>query len=351
MMSTTSFAFQQLPKAELHLHLTGAYPLSYLKLIATAQEFAKIQEGIKKVVAGVPYEEAFQYFKPIENVVNTYARVEDGVVALCEDLIRDRVVYAEIRTGLKSFGQWPENERHQGYREYVNAVLRGVNRCPAEKIKLSLILSIRRDTDIQLVRQTIDLALEHQKQGVVGIDVSGNSTLEQSAAQVEEIKRAKKNGLFLALHVGESFKEIDTEAKAEDQGRVLEEMNPDRLGHAVHLSKSSLDWLRRNSQVPIEVCPSSSVMAGMLNHLEAKAISHPWIKQYSQDGVQHPVVIGTDDPLLFETTMTQELFKVFEADRVSVAEIKKMIKNSFDFAFLPESEKGKLREKYFSELE
>ncbi|MBI2712536.1 MAG: hypothetical protein HYX41_06770 [Bdellovibrio sp.] len=336
LMSSVAFAIHELPKAELHLHLTGSYPLTYLKKITTEEQYLGIVENLRILSKGVPYHEAFKYFIPIEAAVNTHEKVERGIHALCDELSKDNVVYAEIRSGLKNFGD--------GFEEYLKTVLKGISHCPTN-LKVKLLLSVRRHTPLAQVIETVDLAIRYKDQGIVGLDVSGDSTLGEIKNLSAEIKRAKENGLFLALHLGESSKETDSVEKQIDQQKLLEELQPERIGHGVFLSDQSRKWLFEHPGVPVEVCPSSSVIAGMIGHHS----EHPAVQLYFRKH-NHPIVIGTDDPLLFQTTLTNEYQKVLELDHVTLEEIKKMIRWSFEFSFLSTEEKEALKARYFPAL-
>jgi len=327
---------RNMPKSELHIHLTGAYPLSYLQKISidpsSKAEYKNFLIGIKELSAGdVPYNETFKYFLIVTKIVNTYDKVENGVVALGEQLVADRVIYAEIRTGLKDLGQ--------GYEEYLRAVLRGIARCP-KKIKIKLLLSIRRDpsdSTAALAKQTVDLAIKYKDKGVVGIDISGDSTLGQVETIIPELQRAKQHKLYIALHMGESPKEIDTPEKAANQAFALELIQPDRIGHGVFLSSQALKWVLAHPSVPIEVCPTSSVLTGMMDHHS----EHPGVKYYLEHN--HPIVVGTDDPLLFQSCLSEGYHKLMDLEGIKMQQIKQMVYWSFQYAFLSPKERLELK--------
>lgn len=323
---------RSLPKAELHIHLTGAYPLSYLKKIArdpiSQNEYNNLVVGLAKIAQGVDYHKVFEYFFHAEKIVNTYDKVENGVVALGEELANDGIVYAEIRTGLKDLGN--------GYEEYLLAVLRGIARCQ-KKIKLRLLLSLRRNTLPSLAKLTIDLAIRYKDQGVVGIDVSGDSTLGKVSDIASEIYRAKEESLYLSLHIGESLKEIDSPEKEKEQACALAELEPDRIGHGVFLSPQSIEWLLKRPNIPIEVCLSSSLLTGMIGHNS----QHPGITYYLKH--KHPIVACTDDPLLFQSSMSEELQNLISLENINQEHILQIVGYSFDLSFLPPKEKLELR--------
>ena len=108
---------KQLPKAELHLHLGGSYPLEYVLSIATEAQKAQLLNFIEKLDNGLQYQEAFEIFTIISQIVNTEERVINGVTALCQEQEKEGVRHLEIRTGLKDFGQ--------GYEPYLQNLFKG----------------------------------------------------------------------------------------------------------------------------------------------------------------------------------------------------------------------------------
>ena len=98
-------SMKDIKKSEWHLHLGGAWPLSYLREVAEPQDFINLCTMLDRIEGGdVDYHTAFQVFGLVGKIMNSEERVEAGVAALCADLWADNVVYAEFRTGLKNFG-------------------------------------------------------------------------------------------------------------------------------------------------------------------------------------------------------------------------------------------------------
>ena len=273
---------KNIQKSELHLHLGGAWPLEYLKEISKPQEFNELSLVIDQIQAGeMDYHSAFRVFGLISKIMHSDVRVENGVIALCKDLLMDNVVYAEFRTGLKDLGS--------GLEGYLTSVLRGIERgIDGSPLKVGLLLSLRRDTDHMIAKQTIDLALKYRNQGVVGIDVSGDSTQGDGKQIFPSLIRAKANQLPITLHIGESRKET-----VEQQMLELMTIEPERIGHGVHLCEEGVKWIKEK-KVLVELCLTSAVKAGMIK--DAK--EHPALKLLLAG---HPVAICTDDPLVFGT--------------------------------------------------
>lgn len=317
--------YRNIPKAELHLHLGGSYPLDYVLSLATPAQKEALEKGLKKIAEGIPYNDCFFIFGLISQIVNTEERVEKGTEALCRAMKEDGIVYAEIRTGIKDLGQ--------GQEKYLQAVLRGIEREISDTFHVRLLLSLQRSSSIDYVKKTIDLALRYRDKGIVGLDISGDSTVGQIESLVPELMRAKENGLFLTLHIGESPLE-------KNQRWVLEELKPHRIGHGVHLDPAALEWVLQN-KVPIEVCLSSSKCVQMIGPKD----EHPGFSHYLKE---HPIAICTDDPLLFSTTLSDE-FALLE-NSLPMEKIKELARSAMDYAFLSEEEKHHLRELFVTTL-
>lgn len=318
--------FQAMPKVELHLHLGGSYPLDYLLTIATETQKAALVKNLDLISNGVDYHDGFRVFPLISQIVNTDEKVEKGTEALCRFLEEDGIVYAEIRTGLKNLGS--------GLEGYLQSVLKGIQTGTSDRFRARLLLSLQRSSSLSQAQATVDLALKYQDQGVVGIDLSGDSTFGQVETILPELKRAKEAGLFLTVHLGES---------AEEQGQlqILQELQPHRIGHGVFLTAEALKWILKND-IPIEVCPTSSVLVKMIERYE----QHPAL-QYQAQG--HPIVICTDDPLIFQNSLSSELTVLSEKTLLSYEQLQAIAKNAVQHAFLSQEEKQFLIAKYYPE--
>lgn len=285
---------------ELHLHIGGAWPLSFLEKVATKEDFKELTRLLNQTqMQQLDYHQVFPIFNLISRIICTEELIEEGVAELCKSLALDRVDYVEMRTGLKDLGQ--------GYESYLNAILRGIERGQKESsLEVGLILSLRRDSSYDLATNTVFLTKKYYQRGVVGLDLSGDSTVGKGEYVIPALLEAKQEGIPLTLHIGESIEE-----SPEQQLFELTTLQPKRIGHAVHLSSKGFEYAFQN-KVLIEMCLTSAVMTGMIK--EAK--DHPALKLLLNG---YPVAICTDDPLLFNTTLSKE-YKL----------VKKLIQWSFE---------------------
>ena len=297
------------PKAELHLHLSGSYPKEYLFSIASQSQKEELERNLDLIAKGLDYHVAFPVFQIIHQIVNTEEKVQRGVEELCLSLQDDGVTYVEIRTGLKDLGN--------GLEAYLTAVLDGIQAKASEKLKANVIVSVQRSSSLEIAKKTVDLAIQYQEKGVIGIDISGDSTIGQVNLILPELLRAKESGLNFVIHVGESPKETD-------QIFLLEALTPARVGHGVHLSKEAKDWILSH-RTPVEVCLTSSVLVQMIGRYD----EHPGIALFKMG---HPIALCTDDPLLFSTTLTKEFLLAHHLIGLSIEEIEQLSNDAFDYS-------------------
>lgn len=156
------------------------------------------------------------------------------------DAAADGVAYIELRTT-------PKARDALSKRAYVAAVQRGLaagrRAAQPRRIATGLLLSVNRATDAPAAaRECVELAAAS---GACGVDLSGDPTRGDVAQFADALADARARGLRLALHVGEvAERDADTAA--------LLAMQPDRIGHAVHLSAAHRrDVLER--AIPIEM--------------------------------------------------------------------------------------------------
>jgi adenosine deaminase len=301
--------FQRVPKAELHLHLSGSFPKDYLDSIATAKQQEELKTALDLIAEGVDYNAVFAVFQLIAEIVDTEEKLQLGVERLCLALQEDHVEYVEIRTGLRDLGH--------GCEEALKAVLAGIKASTSPQFKANVILSLRRNSSLKTARETIDLALKYRAQGVVGIDISGHSKVGEIESLIPELLRAKAAGIPFVVHMGEQPDEPD-------QMLILTTLEPKRIGHGVYLCPDAKEWVL-NHQTPIEVSLTSSVLVKMIGH----DLHHPGFEFFR---LNHPIVFCTDDPLLFSTTVSKELLRAHERCNLSALEIKKIAQRSFEYA-------------------
>ncbi len=102
------------------------------------------------------------------------------------------------------------------------------------------------------------------------------------------------------------------------------EIGAERIGHGIAAVRdAALMAVLRERNIPLEICISSNVCMRLVPSVE----EHP-VRRLYDAGV--PIVLNTDDPAFFRTTLTRE----YElAERVFGLPVEELAANSFRYAF------------------
>lgn len=142
--------------------------------------------------------------------------------------------------------------------------------------------------------------------------------------------------VHITLHAGEL---TPTLAPPEDLFHIrasIERGHAERIGHGVDLMQehdpTALLKEMAAKKVLVEVClTSNDVILGV------SGARHP-LPMYRKSGV--PVALATDDPGVSRSSMTQEFERAVETYRLSYPDLKKMVRASLAYSFLPPPEKS-----------
>jgi adenosine deaminase len=121
-------------------------------------------------------------------------------------------------------------------------------------------------------------------------------------------RRAKAAGLRLKAHVGEW-------GTADDVWRAVESLELDEVQHGIAAASSpaAMRFLA-DAGVRLNVCPTSNVLLGRV----ARMKEHP-IRRLFDAGIR--VTVGSDDPLVFGTSLSGEFLALFDAGVLTAAEL------------------------------
>lgn len=146
------------------------------------------------------------------------------------------------------------------------------------------------------------------------IDICGVEN-SQPIEDFEDIyKIAKKYGLILAAHSGEF-------GSAEDVIDAVHKLQLDRIYHGISIvnSQEALDCIKINN-VQLCICPSSNLKLHLQKHIK----DHPIAKIFDYN---IPVALGSDDMIVTNSTITDELWSLFRNNVLSIEALYKIYLN------------------------
>jgi adenosine deaminase len=125
---------------------------------------------------------------------------------------------------------------------------------------------------------------------------------------------------------------------------ALGALKAERIGHGVScLQDPALVKELRQRQIALEVCPTSNVCLKVVPDLA----SHP-LPRLLAEGLL--VTLNSDDPPMFNTTLTGEYLKAAEVFHFDVEAIEKLVFNALKVSFLPAEQKTALEKRFRAEF-
>jgi adenosine deaminase/aminodeoxyfutalosine deaminase len=301
-----SYPVRQLAKAELHLHLEGSVEPETLREIAPSLS----REEILKAYA---YPDFLGFLKSYAWVCRQMTKPEHYAIAtrrLLEALAAQNVQYAEITLSAGVI-LWKGEE----FAPVYEAVQREAAR---SAVQVRWIIDAVRQFPLDDARAVVRLAAERVGDGVVAIGIGGDEQRGPAALFKHLFAEARDRGLRLTAHAGES-------AGADSVWAALD-IGAERIGHGVR-SVEDPQLMRHlaEKRIPLEVCITSNVRTGVV----ASLAEHP-VRRIWEAGV--PVILNTDDPALFGTTLERE-FEIARELGFSDDELTAIARNGFEFGF------------------
>jgi adenosine deaminase len=162
---------------------------------------------------------------------------------------------------------------------YVQTIVGAIERHNAKssKMKAYLILSIDRRNTAAEAMEVVDLALNYQERGVIGVDLCGDSLCGDITIFRIAYKKARDNGLHITLHFGE-------EPSCMPELMTLLSYNPTRLGHLLFISEEAREEIIRR-KLGIELCLTSNIKGP---HIPSYEVHH--LPQWLETG--NPIALS-----------------------------------------------------------
>lgn len=267
-------------QAELHLHLEGSIDPDTIQLLDPGLTREEIE-------ARYEFEDFAGFIACFRWIAQRLRGPEDYALItrrLLERLEREDILYAEI-TLSAGVVLW----KKQDLAAIWDAIRDESDRSPVE---VFWNLDSIRQFGPDLAMEVAEFAAKRVGEGVISIGIGGDEIAGPAEWFREVYRFAKDHGLRLTAHAGET-------AGPESIWAALA-IGAERIGHGIRaVDDPSLMTHLRDRQIPCEVSIVSNVRTGAVRSLE----EHP-IRRLFDAGV--PIVLNTDDPAIFGTTLAGE---------------------------------------------
>ncbi len=331
-MSLASF-IRAMPKVELHVHLEGSIrPETLLALAQRNRQSLPVDtvEGLRQWYTFT----SFDHFIDIYRIISACLCAHDDIELITREFLS---------------GQAAQKIRHTeatytGYAQYcVNGLpfgeqMAAINRARAWAaealgISMTVTVDIARVVPAEEGLRVADWAIEGLGHGVTGLGLGGPEVGNPPEKFQAAFDRARAAGLASLPHAGEV-------AGPESIWGALRVLKAERIGHGVRcLEDPELVRELRERQIPLEVCPTSNVCLGVVPSLP----QHP-LPRLLAEGLY--VTLNSDDPPLFNTTLTDEYLRVAHAFGLDARTLEHLSLNALRASRLPAGERHNLEQQF-----
>lgn len=315
---------EQLPKAELHMHLEGSLKPELMFALARrngvalpyhdedelrqAYQFGNLQEFLDLYYAGM-------------SVLLTEQDFYDLTWAYLEHCKQDNVTHTEV-----FFDPQAHLERNIPFEVQFNGIYQAL--CDGrDKLGISfrLILSFLRHLSEESAFETLELAMPYlDRIDGIGLDSSEKGHPPEKFERV--FKRCRELGLRITAHAGE-------EGPPEYVWQAIEGLQIDRIDHGNRaLEDAKLTALIARKGLTLTVCPLSNYRLCVVDDMK----EHPLLTMLDR-GLH--VTVNSDDPAYFGGYVNDNFRAVIDNLPITAEQVYRLARNSFEGSWLDDEGK------------
>ena len=310
-----------MPKVELHVHLEGSINPETLLMLAERNQVPLPVNSLEELQAWYQFTD-FDHFIEVYFAICDCIRTPEDFELITSEFLKDQaeqnIKYSEV-----IFTPFTHQE-HVAFDAQLAAINRGRNKAEEELgVRMALVPDISRQMrPIEDCYQIANWAIENMANGIIALGLGGPENGNPPELFREVFGHVQAAGLPSLPHAGE------TEGPQSIWG-AINELSAVRIGHGVRCLEDPelVDYLRRK-QIPLDVSPSSNVCLGVVPALA----KHP-LPRLLGEGLF--ITINSDDPPMFDTTLTDEYLRITEAFNLDITRIKQFVINGIRASLLP----------------
>lgn len=323
---------QEIPKAELHLHIEGTFEPQLMFDIAKRNGISIPFNSVKEIELAYNFD-CLQDFLDIyyqgAGVLIHEQDFYDLTYSYLEKCAKQNIRHAEIM-----FDPQTHTDRGVKFKTVINGIHNAcVDAMKNFDVSSLLIMSYLRHLSQEAAFKTLEESLPFKKYiTAIGLDSSEKGNPPSKFKDV--FQASVKEGYIPLAHAGE-------EGNADYVWEALNILQIKRIDHGNNSLQDDVlvrEIIKRN--IALTVCPLSNKALQVVPELR----NHP-LKKMMDLGMK--VTVNSDDPAYFGGQLNQNFIEIQKALNLTKKDIYELAKNSFEYALL--DEKTKL--KYLNELD
>ncbi|UFN50207.1 adenosine deaminase [Roseomonas sp. OT10] len=327
------------PKVELHLHIAGAIRATTLVELA-----AKNGVRLPRPAETLYQWQDFYGFLEVLRLGALSLRHPADFARAAYECVEDLHRHGNVRHAEIFFNPHYFTPNGATYPEIADGLIEGLARGEREfGVSSRLIACIDRSVCLPSeALQMLEWMAAHPREAVIGIGLDGAERVGPPLAWLEAWRRAGRAGLFRTAHVCEDNQAL-FEGPPEHVTHCRDALGCDRLDHGYNmLADPGLVARMAREQVPFTMACWSSIPPNRAPRRER-------IRRMHEAGLL--LVLGTDDPTMFHTTMGHGWRSVFAGNGWGPAEARRLSLAGVTASWLPADRKAALAAEFTARLD
>lgn len=327
-----------MPKVELHVHLEGAIRPETLLELAQRHKMALPHGNTLDAVRDWFTFRDFAHFIEVYVKTSEFIRTPDDIEfitrAFLQGQAEQNIRYSEVTYTAYTHYQ----QKGLTFEEQLDAISRARRWAESQLgVSMGLIIDIPRfvssEEGVEIARRTV----KNRDKGVVAFGLGGPEIGHPPEKFVAAFQIAHEGGLPSVPHAGETV-------GPESIWGAINYLSAVRIGHGVRcIEDDSLVAALRERQIVLEVCPTSNICLGIFPSIQKHSLPH-----LVEAGLR--VTINSDDPPMFNTTLTDEYQLIAENFGYDADDMQRFVMTALEASFLPPSQKQALRADFEAEF-
>ncbi len=321
---------ENIPKAELHIHLEGSIEPEMLLTLAERNKVGLKYNTIEEVKGAYKFKDLKDFLYIYTQGTRVLKKAEDFydiTKAYLSQVYSQNVLHTEIFIDFQTY-----SKRGMASEMIMDGVVSAIKDAKSDYgMSAYLILAFLRHLGAKEAMKTLQEGLKY-KDKIIGVGLASTELGFPPELFKDVYDEARKAGFRTMAHAGE-------EGPAEYVRNSIEILKVDRIDHgnrAMEDPELIEDIVKK--QIPLTLCPLSNIALGNVKSLE----SHTLKKKLDMGML---VSVNSDDPAYFGGYVNENMITVQKALALDTDDIIKLAKNSFVSSFLPIEKK-----EYFLEL-
>ena len=317
---------EQLPKAELHVHLEGTLEPELSFALSQRNGVALDYDTPEALIAAYDFHDLPSFlaiYYSAMRVLVTEQDFYDLTYAYLKKAREQNVLYCE-----PFFDPQAHTSRGVSFETVITGIRLAQKQAAAELgIESQLILCFLRDMSAESAMEALEQSLPY-KDWIVGVGLDSDEKGNPPSKFAEVFKRARAEGYRLTMHC-----DVNQDNTLGHIRQCLDEIGVDRIDHGINSLEDPAicaDIVQRG--LGLTVCPVS-------NRFVVQDLTATHIRRMLELGMR--ATINFDDPAYFRAYVNENLLALHEEGCLSLDEITQLVRNAFVVAWIDDAQRAR----------